>query len=215
MQFHHKLQKALEKHSEESILIALGYSSPKALQYERLRTVMNEPRLGFDHSFFDFHLTHDEFIMQLCILGSIDKSVAYQEIEQVKADIAEEKAVFKPYLFVDTGFKRTTQPIFALAACEGQRYLAFEKDFYRLKLSEQLLRIYKTIQTHMEDTGGYLGIWGYIRRYHYVFDAGHSLEITPNGQIVAAHDDFSPSTARISLKSGTDKNLFDVIDVAS
>lgn len=214
MQFHQKLQKTLEKQSEESILIALGYSPPKALQYERLRAVLNEPWLGLEHSFFDFHLTHDEFIMQLSILAGIDKFVVYSAIQQVKADIAEEKMVFKPYLFVETGFKRSTQPIFALAACEGQRYLGFEKDFHRLKLSEQLLRIYKTIQTHMEDTGGHLGIWGYIRRYHYIFDVGQGLEITPDGQIVAVHDDFSPSTVRVSLKSGADENLFDVIGLA-
>jgi len=70
--------------------------------------------------------------------------------------------------------------------------------------------VYERIQEHMDETQGHLGIWGYIRRYYFVYDHdGSAIEITPAGQIIAAHNHFQPSRANLKLNSG--QNLKAVI----
>ena len=211
MQFQQQLRQALADTPEEQILKELGYINPTKLQFDRLNAVLHEANLGLGDSFYDLHYSQEAFILKLAEQVGIDPVFTQEVIERAKNQLLDDKTAFKPYLFVDTGFKRNSQPIFALAAAESMRYIAFERDFHKQKLSDQLLIIYQTIQKHMEDNGGHLGIWGYIRRYFFVFDIGQSLEITPSGTIVGVNTDFSPSVARTSLKSRPDQNLLNVI----
>jgi hypothetical protein len=48
----------------------------------------------------------------------MEPALADKHIARLKKWLSEEKAACKPYLWVDTGFKRKSQPLFALAACE-------------------------------------------------------------------------------------------------
>lgn len=211
MQFQQQLRQALAEIPEDQILEQLGYINPKKLQFDRLNAVIFETNLGLDGSFYDMHYSQEAFILNLAEQLGIDSVFAQEVIEKAKARVTEDKVAFKPYLFVDTGFKRDSQPIFALAAAEPLRYIAFARDFHKQKLSDQLLIIHQTIQQHMEDTNGHLSIWGYIRRYFFVFDIGKSLEITPSGTIVGVNTDFSQSVARTTLKLRPGQNLFNVI----
>ena len=211
MQFQQQLRQAIANTPEDQILKELGYINPKKLQFDRLYVVLHEVNLGLDGSFYDLNYSQEAFILKLAEQIGIDPVLTQEVIDKAKAQIMADKSAFKPYLFVDTGFKRENQPIFILAAVESNRYIAFERDFHKQKLSEQLLIIYQTIQQHMEDTGGHLAVWGYIRRYFFVFDIGQSLEITPSGNIVAVNTDFSPSVARTTLKSKPNQNIFNVI----
>lgn len=192
------------------ILRGMGYDKPSSRDFHRLRSVLEQSELGLSSSQFDFKYSAQAYLQKICDIAGINELEARQAISDIKAKLIEQDKAFKPYLFVDTGFKRTTQPIFALAASEGQRYLHFDRDFWSVPLYEQLVIVYERIQQHMDETQGHLGIWGYIRRYFFVYDDdGSAIEITPAGQIVAAHHQFHPSTANLMLKSG--KNLKAVI----
>lgn len=210
MNLQHELRLRLSQIRERDILLNLGYSKPSSRDFRRLRAVLEQPELGLSSSQYDFKYSAKAYIEKLSEIAGIDKLEAQKAITGIKDKLMEEEKAFKPYLFVDTGFKRTTQPIFALAVSEGQRYLHFDREFWAQPLYEQLVSVYERIQEHMEETHGHLGIWGYIRRYLFVYDHdGSAIEITPAGQIIAAHNQFQPSTANLTLNSG--QNLKAVI----
>lgn len=191
--------------SERDILLHMGYDKPVERHVQRLRAVLNDPELGLASSQFDFKYSAEHFLLKLCEIAGIEPFKAQRAVATIQAQITRQENAFKPYLFVDTGFKRTTQPILALAVCEGQRYLHFDKDFWSAPLYEQLATVYERIQSHMDETQGFLGIWGYIRRYYFVYDHdGSAIEITPAGQIIAAHNHFQPSVATVKVNGGQD-----------
>lgn len=210
MNLQHELRLRLSQISERDILLKLGYSKQSSRDFRRLRAVLEQPELGLSSSQFDFKYSAQAYIEKLSEIAGIQKIEVQKAISDIKAKLIEQDKAFKPYLFVDTGFKRTTQPVFALAVCEGQRYLHFDREFWAQPLYEQLVSVYERIQEHMDETQGHLGIWGYIRRYYFVYDHyGGAIEITPAGQIIAAHNHFQPSRANLKLNSG--KNLKAVI----
>ncbi len=210
MNLQHELRLRLSQISERDILSNLGYSKPSSRDFRRLRSVLEQSELGLSSSQFDFKYSAQAYVEKLSEIAGIDKLEVQKAISEIKAKLIEQDNAFKPYLFVDTGFKRTTQPIFALAVSEGQRYLHFDREFWSQPLYEQLVSVYERIQEHMDETQGQLGIWGYIRRYYFVYDHdGSAIEITPAGQIVAAHNQFQPSTAKLTLNNG--QNLKAVI----
>jgi hypothetical protein len=61
---------------------------------------------------------------------------------------------------VDTGFKRTTQPILALPFMEGHRRLPVPKDITNLPAQQKLPLIQAIIQHHYEHSGGKLDMRG-------------------------------------------------------
>lgn len=210
MNLQHELRLRLSQISERDILLSLGYSKPSSRDFRRLRAVLEQTELGLSSSQFDFKYSAQAYIEKLSEIAGIQKIEVSKAISDIKAKMIEQNNAFKPYLFVDTGFMRTTQPIFALAVSEGQRYLHFDSEFWAQPLYEQLVSVYERIQEHMDETQGHLGIWGYIRRYYFVYDHdGSAIEITPAGQIIAAHNRFHPSAANLKTNSG--QNLKAVI----
>lgn len=210
MNLQHELRIRLNHLSEQDTLLQLGYDKPSSRDFRRLRTVLEQSELGLSSSQFDFKYSAQHYLKKLCDIAGINQLEAQKAISNIENKLIEQNKAFKPYLFVDTGFKRTTQPIFALAVSEGQRYLHFDRDFWFQPLYEQLVIVYERIQEHMDETQGHLGIWGYIRRYYFVYDHdGSAIEITPAGQIIAAHNQFRPSSVNLTLNSG--QNLKAVI----
>lgn len=191
--------------SRKEILLHMGYDKPNKSHFQRLESVLTDSELGLGCSHYDFKYSAEAFVIKLCSVAGIEQSQAHKAIFEIQRSLTQQKEAFKPYLFVDTGFKRASQPIFALAACEGQRYLHFDKDFWSVPLYDQLVTVYELIHEHMDMTQGFLGIWGYIRRYYFVYDdQGSAIEITPAGQIVAAQDFFQPSSMATLKHDGAD-----------
>lgn len=211
MNLHQELRLRLSHLSRREILLHMGYVKPNKSQFQRLDSVMKDPDLGMGESYYDFKYSSEAFVIKLSDIAGISSSLTRKEVTLIQERVIRQKQAFKPYLFVDTGFKRTTQPVFALAACEGQRYLHFDKDFWSVPLYEQLVTVYERIQEHMDQTKGFLGVWGYIRRYYFVYDYdGSAIEINPAGQIVAARDHFQTSVASVEVKG---RNLMKAIGV--
>lgn len=117
----------------EEILKAMGYSNPTSANAERLESVLESPEFGLNDGGFDFKFSSEGFLRALCTVVGMEMSLADQRITRLKKQVEEERAAFKPYLWVDTGFKRKSQPLFALSACEHQRYLHFKKGFWRVR----------------------------------------------------------------------------------
>lgn len=172
----------------EELLKAMGYPKPTSANFERLQTVLDDPEFGLNNSGFDFKFSSEGFLRALCVVTGMDMALADQRISRIKKRLEEEQQAFKPYIWVDTGFVRTSQPIFALAVCEHQRYLDFPKGFWRFSIDRQLGRAQCRVREHVYETGGELGIWGHIKQYWFYYKKNAAYLLALNGEVIGKHE---------------------------
>jgi hypothetical protein len=185
------LRVAAKPHDE--ILKAMGYQRPTSANLERLQNVLDDPGFGLNDGGFDFKYGSEGFLRAMCVVTGMDMALADQYICRIKKYLKEEREAFKPYLWVDTGFKRTSQPIFALAVCEHQRYLDFPKGFWRLSIDRQLGRAQCRVREHVYESGGELGIWGHIKQYWFYYKKNAAYLLALNGEVTGKHEGPVPS----------------------
>lgn len=172
----------------DEILKAMGYPKPTAANLERLQNVLDDPEFRLNDGGFDFKYSSEGFLRAMCVVTGMNMALADQRICRIKKYLEEEREAFKPYLWVDTGFKRTSQPIFALAICEHQRYLDFPKGFWRLSIDRQLGRAQCRVREHVYESGGRLGIWGHIKQYWFYYKKNAAYLLAWNGEVIVKHE---------------------------
>lgn len=177
----------------DEILRAMGYQKPTSANLERLQNVLDGPEFGLNDGGFDFKYSSEGFLRAMCVVTGMNMALADQRICRIKKYLEEEREAFKPYLWVDTGFKRTSQPIFALAICEHQRYLDFPKGFWRLSIDRQLGRAQCRVREHVYESGGELGIWGHIKQYWFYYKKNAAYLLAWNGEVIGKHEGPVPS----------------------
>lgn len=91
--------------------------------------VLNSPTLGLDVGGYDLRYQSHEFVHELCRALELPLDECDANIARIKRQTDDDRASFKPYLWVDTDFKREDQRVFVLAALESRRYLGFPKWF--------------------------------------------------------------------------------------
>lgn len=201
MEFTEQLVNLLKNRDRNAVLFKLGYFHPTKKQIDRFEKVISSPKLGLDSSYFDFKYSNSEYILKLTEICDLNTNDAEEYIQDSKNKLRGLHNSFKPYLFVETGFRRMTQPIFVLAAVESFRYVTLPIHFIELQPLDQLIYLHDLIDEHMSKTKGSLQIWGNILSYFYVYDKGCALEISPTGKIVKNHFDFEPrNRARLEHK---------------
>lgn len=113
--------------SREDILQRMGYQRQNGTLRQRLERVLTSEYFGLEKGGFDLRFSGPEFVRALCRVLDMDPEIIDQRIASIQQYLEEERSAFKSYIWVDTGFKRPSQPIFALALLEHQRYLGFPK----------------------------------------------------------------------------------------
>jgi len=158
--------KIAEKGSKE-IAKQLGYNVTKKFE-ERVKIVIESPYLSLDSSGYDFHYSSNQFIKKLSEALEIPELFYSRVIEEIEAQLVinNEK---KPYFFLETNFKRKSQPVFMLAALESRRYLEINEGIFKLSLNQQLSRLSDFIKTHNQQHP-VLELWGKIESYVYFYD---------------------------------------------
>ncbi|MCX4190818.1 hypothetical protein [Methylophaga sp. OBS3] len=201
MDFKQLLENEIAHLGNHYILSKLGYLKPTIKQQSRLSSVISSPHLGIDDTLFDIKYSNKDYIYKLAEICGINKNLAKEFIQSAEVALEKEANTFKPYIFINTGFKRTSQPVFALAASEHLRYLTLPKDLINKPALEQLSIVHEKIDLHLTHSQGVVGIWGNVISYFYVYDRGAALEISPAGKILSSHDDYEPdSHAQLSIK---------------
>lgn len=119
----------------------------------------------------------------------------------------EHKQFYQPEIFVDTRFKRTTQPIFALAVCEHFRHLRLDEtalaDYYAAGPDEQVQMLVKFVRRHYQDNDGKAAIWGNISHYVCKLEPSKVLIIYPDGRTEYSEVAPARSEARLMHKNKT------------
>ena len=173
----------LEDRPHAEILKAMGYRNPSPQNLNRLKSVLDDEYLSLNSGGFDLKYSTPEFLLSLGRVAGLDLKTSQQRIEAIQQYLSDEWQAFKPYIWVDTHFKRTTQPIFALAACESFRHLGFSKGFWRLPLDGQLSKAQALARQHMAETEGDLSIWGKIQNYWFFYESCKAYILSPEGDV--------------------------------
>lgn len=168
----------------EAILKAMGYQQPGAANFERLQDVLDSPEFGLSDSRFDFKYSSEGFLRALCNVTGMDELLTVQLIARTRRYLEEERSAFKPYLWVDTGFKRQSQTLISLAVLEHKRYVQFPKGFWRHRLQKQLSLAQNRVREHMYETGGNIGIWGDIQEYRFYHGKDEAYLLAHNGKVL-------------------------------
>jgi len=174
--------------SRDDLLHLLGYRRLTPKHRQRLFSVLNEPWLGLRRSAFDFRYGDHAFILALADVLGINVQLAKTQLQVIRSDLYALESEFVPYIWVDTGFKRTTQPIFALAFCEPQRTIRLnEQDlalYRKMNMPQRVQLISRTVKAHHQMHQDRLGIWGVIQRYVYHYEQSRALILLPNGEVL-------------------------------
>ena len=176
------------EYSREAILKKMGYYKPSATNLERLQKVLNSPTLGLDVGGYDLRYQSHEFVHELCRALELPLDECDANIARIKRQTDDDRASFKPFLWVDTDFKRENQRVFVLAALESRRYLGFPRWLLRLTPEQQLVQAQELVQEHMRETEGELLIWGTIKRYWFFYAPNRSYWLAPDGEIIAKNE---------------------------
>lgn len=182
-----EIRRRVAEQEPQVILQKMGYKADNENAHARLRHVVADDVLGLGDSGFDFRYDGRGFVRALCGALNINGDKVKQDIKALEQVCYEDRKAFRAYLFVDTGFRRTSQPVFALAICEQWRNLPLPVRIRRLSLPDQLAIIRTHIHEHMASCGGTLRMWGDVQRYLYYYADNAALAFSPQGELIGEH----------------------------
>lgn len=187
---------ALQGTDLEDIARRMGYNRkrvPKAVQ--RIESTCNDRDLGLSQGHYDFRFTATEFLVRLCQVLEIEDSLVKSSIYDLERQIQARSAAYPCWIFVETGFRRTSEPILMLALCESLRNLQVPHDMRSLPLEEQVSRASEIVKKHYNENHGELKFWGKIRQYHYhyAYAPDGIICFDPDGTVLSPGDYVAPA----------------------
>jgi len=178
----------------------MGYSSRNLVKAAaRIHKVITDDHLGLDGGGYDFKYTNTEFVLKLCGVLGLDSADCSGQVDAIVAELDEYRHRYHPWLFVDTNFKRTSQPIFALAFMEGKRRVYLSKDLVVLPMDKQVDQVGRLIRQHYQKSGGKLDLWGPIQHYKYFYDTDKFITFDTSGVVVDTGDAEAPPSATLTI----------------
>lgn len=203
MHVQQEIAKRAAQYGEDELLKLIGIPKPKERDRLRLRSVIADPTVGVDHSPFPFTESGTLFAKSLGVVLGIGPEVMDATITQIKEELEEIANRFTPRIFVETHFKRASQPLFALAACEHFRRPNLDEYtlavYFQTTEAEQIQLVGKFVREHYVICKGDLGIWGPIGHYVCTFAPERAWIFRPDGNLVRETDATSHSEAKLTL----------------
>jgi DNA polymerase III delta prime subunit len=168
-----------------------------------LRNFLETPALDewLSSGYYDFKYTSKSLYEKLCELSRIDEKLVEDKLAEIERTKEEQKRFKDAYIFVNTCFKRSSEPIFTLAIMESKRRLSLLEygEFYFRPIEEILKEVSNIVQQHFKDNKGKVAVWGNIVNYQlYLFGECYIYE--PSGEFRHNVKNIDNSFARISLK---------------
>jgi|SRR5690554_519488 len=197
------------QHPKSVLLQKMGYSKPGEKTLERLRATLSSPNSMLDTPSYDFRYSQPQFLQALCEVLGISRSKVEQHIAKVKARLDSIANAFKPYVWVDTEFKRESEPLAVLAMIENQRYIHFPDTFYLHSLDVQLDLAGERAALYYQQTNGVLPMWGSIKRFRYYVADNEAYVLDTNGKMIGKHQ------GPVDNKAGVNGEAGAVVDAAN
>ncbi len=201
MKLYNTIKERLEVVDQHALAKELGYNSYSTYAKTLDKFLSSKtPSIWLSNGHYDFSHTANSFISKLCEKLKIKPSFYQQEIKLAKEKNEELAKLANCYIFVNTNFRRTTEPIFALAFMESKRRIQIDaKDLIFKDINKILEMVSKVIQEHYIDTKGVLTIWGKIENYVYHHIDDKSYIFDTNGVIINDDAEITESRAILTL----------------
>nr|WP_299242932.1 hypothetical protein [uncultured Halomonas sp.] len=184
------------------LLLRMGYPKPGEAAIQRLQEVLADPDLGLTSGGFDFRYGSRAFLCALCEALGLAEANYLPAIDARQQWLREEREAFKPYLFIDTGFRRSDRPgtaIFILALCEPKRRLTFPKGFWRRPWDKQIEVARRRVRQFMAETDGDVKIWGTAQRFLFFYTEDAAIVIDPSGKVLGDWHGRVPNRASMQV----------------
>ncbi len=160
-----------EKLNSQNISILykeVGYNSLKkfVLSLEKLKSIDSIYNWIY-RGHYDLVFNAKDFLINLCDALKIDKSFVNKEIQELESFYIEQEKFKNSYIFINTNFKRNSEPIIALALCEKFRRISLYKNqelFFKPK-NELLKIVSDIIHNHYANNKDGLVLWGKVENY--------------------------------------------------
>ncbi len=184
----------------------LGYGkkqTPKAVK--RIENLLKDEYLGLYSNIYDFKYSNFEFLAKLTSVIGIDINAYKKDIQAINTAHCEWVNRFKLYIFVDTEFVKGNQPVFALAACDHQRYMRLDDALHTKPLHEQIIQVQALIGQHYTDTNGVIGIWGSIKRYIFFYARVEKVAFTTDGAVLNVPSHINVGKAHFKINNNNER----------
>ena len=179
------LREGIASEDCDRVLQAMGYRVPTLERArERLREVLSARQLGLASAHYDFRFSNRAFVAALAQVLALDGAETDAALRAIESDLAGERSAFKPWMFVETGFQRSSEPIVVLAALESERRLALAPNSWRLSRDQLIATAAERIRMHYREWEGHLSLWGAIKEYWLLRSEGELVAMDGAGTVI-------------------------------
>jgi len=177
------IEKKLALTGIEIVTKKLGYSAEfEGKVSARITDIINSHRLALNQSSFDLKSSTPEFLKKLCRILKIPELLSNTIISETVEYPFQKKWTFKSSIFIETNFVRKSEPIFALSALEGTRYIALAAELSYMPLDMILEHVQNLVKSHYQK--GKPLIWGKIEHYVFHYDEDTVIILSPEGEVI-------------------------------
>lgn len=180
------LNQKIKDASIEDLKQKLDYQSTKKLEKSLNKFLKTETIYEWLNSgFYDLSNNAEQFLIKLCKALEISNIELQKELDNCINKKTEIEKFKDAYIFVNTNFKRKSEPIFALAFLESKRRISlYKNEKYLFKSRNEILNIISNeIIKHYIFNNGKLVVWGDIVNYElYLF--GNLYTFTKDGKLI-------------------------------
>jgi len=170
----------LSTHDLNIIATELGYHSPVKL-LSRIRKIINSSYLSLDRGTYDFHNNTPSFIGKLCDALNIPRQLYETVIAETLVFLDARAGRFKPYIFIDTNFKRKNQSLIMLQL--SNRRIPIDPALHEVTLNEQIVHIQGIIKDHYRRHPT-LPVWGKVDHYVYHYSEAIRVSFEGSGEVI-------------------------------
>lgn len=142
-------------------------------------------------------------LCKICEIGNDEIERELYAIELIKESLRQ--ANYK-HIFVNTNFKRKSEPIFVLVVLQSKRYINNLNYLQQFCLEKQISKVAEIVKNHHEVNDGKLKVWGEISSYAYYYDKnkkpivfGCDGSLIDGGEIFISHGSVSPDIFKLGI----------------
>ncbi|WP_143557318.1 hypothetical protein [Solemya velum gill symbiont] len=202
-----RVRLAMQSVSFNELADSLCYQNCGRL-YWRMQVLLTSSSLGIDGSgTYDFKYSSAGFIRTVCHELGIEADIVADAIQAVEDQRDIDRESYKAYLFVDTDFRRTTQPVWQLAMMERYRRIPLSVADRRLPLYQQPEVACKLARDHYSRCEGVLPVWGEIKQYLFYYAGDQAVVIGVHGNLTGIVYGAVPSRATVCIGGKDFDNL--------